>query len=112
MDKWITSELNAAIEEVTEHMDDYHITAATRRLEDFVINKLSLWYIRRSRSRFQRPESDKQKQLAANALSMILVETVKLTAPFVPFISEEVYQQLKATVDLEESVHLEDWPEG
>ena len=112
LDEWIVSELNAAIEEVTSHLDDYHITAATRRLEDFVINKLSLWYIRRSRSRFQRPETETEKQLAANVLGLVLLETSKLSAPFIPFLSEKIYQQLQATLDLKESVHLEDWPEA
>jgi len=112
LDKWIVSELNAATEEVTEHLDSYHITAAARRLEDFVVNKLSLWYIRRSRSRFQRPETDQEKKMAANVLSLVLLETAKLSAPFIPFLAEEIYQQLQATLDLQESVHLEDWPEA
>ncbi|MEK7503705.1 MAG: class I tRNA ligase family protein [Patescibacteria group bacterium] len=100
LDKWIISRLNGLIRETTQKLDKYDITAAARAIEDFTVNDLSLWYIRRSRKRFEG---------AAPTLSHVLLTLSKLTAPFVPFLSEEIYGKMKEAEPLS-SVHLADWP--
>ena len=106
LDKWVLSELNGLIKEVTEQMDDYNLTKATRPMQDFLDN-LSNWYVRRSRRRFWKSENDNDKNQAYQTLYIVLVQFSKLIAPFMPYISDEVYQNLTG----EESVHLADWPE-
>lgn len=100
LDKWILAKMNLLIKEVTERMDKYDITGAAREIENFV-NDLSQWYIRRSRDRI------KESKESAQVLGFILLNVSKLLAPFAPFISEEIYQQLTRK-DI--SVHLENWP--
>ncbi|MFH1423873.1 MAG: class I tRNA ligase family protein [Candidatus Nealsonbacteria bacterium] len=100
LDKWIISKLNGLIREVTKDLDRYDMTTAARAIEDFTVNNLSLWYIRRSRKRFQEAQS---------TLSFALLTLSKLTAPFVPFLSEEIYRRVKEVKPLS-SVHLENWP--
>lgn len=99
LDKWIVSRLNGLIRESTLKLDKYDITAAARAIEDFTVNDLSLWYIRRSRKRFKE---------AQNTLGFVLSTLSKLTAPFIPFLSEEIYGSLSKTG----SVHLADWPKA
>jgi isoleucyl-tRNA synthetase len=111
MDRWIISELNRLVREVTKSMDGYNPTAATRRIEEFVDN-LSNWYVRRNRRRFWKSESDADKLAAYTTLYQCLVTLSQLLAPFVPFVAEELYQNLCRSVDPEarESVHLNDFP--
>ncbi|MDO8473956.1 MAG: class I tRNA ligase family protein [bacterium] len=106
LDEWILSRLVGTTKEITEKMDTYDVTGAGRSLESFVINDLSLWYIRRSRTRFQNPESVKDFKEASTTLSFVLLQTSKLAAPFVPFLSEHIHDALQA----KGSVHWEDWP--
>lgn len=106
LDRWIISRLNELISGVSEKLDKYDIVSAARDIENFVINDLSLWYVRRSRKRFQNPEAKKDFQQASQTLGFVLLSLAKLTAPFVPFISEEIYQDISKG----KSVHLEDWP--
>jgi len=113
LDEWIISELNKLILDVTKLLDKYDITAAARLLENFVINNLSLWYIRRSRKRFQRPETKRELKEASKTLGFVLLTLTKLTAPFIPFLSEAIYQKAQGSrfkVQGFKSVHLEDWP--
>ncbi|MBU3964251.1 class I tRNA ligase family protein [Patescibacteria group bacterium] len=107
LDKWILSKLNNLITQATVNLDNYNITTAARLIENFVINDLSLWYIRRSRNRLQRPKNQKEAEECASVLANVLIEICKLTAPFIPFLSEEIYRGLKGE---NKSVHLEDWP--
>ncbi len=107
LDKWILSRLNSVIEKITSDMNQYDASSAARLIQDFVINDLSLWYVRRSRQRFQQPKSERELKDACSTLSFVLMQTVKICAPFVPFLSEKIYQKL----DMEGSVHLQDWPE-
>ncbi|MBI2042182.1 MAG: isoleucine--tRNA ligase [Candidatus Nealsonbacteria bacterium] len=100
LDKWIISRLNELIQEATERLDKYDVTTAARAIEYFVINDLSLWYIRRSRKRFTE---------AAPTLALVLQTVAKLTAPFIPFLSEEIYMALPQAG---RSVHLQDWPKA
>ncbi|MBD3270189.1 isoleucine--tRNA ligase [Candidatus Peregrinibacteria bacterium] len=106
LDKWILSELNDLIKVSTEQMDQFNMMKATRPMLDFVDN-LSNWYIRRSRRRFWKSENDQDKSSAYQTLYTVLVKFSKILAPFMPFLSEEIYTNLTN----QESVHLSDWPE-
>ena len=111
MDRWILSELNILIMQVTELLEEYNPTEAGRRIQEFV-DTLSNWYVRRSRRRFWKSENDQDKISAYNTLYDCLVTIAKLMAPFAPFISESIYQNLVVSCDLNapESVHLSDYP--
>jgi isoleucyl-tRNA synthetase len=111
LDRWILSRLQVLIGEVTEHMDDYDAAPATRSTEAFV-DDLSNWYVRRSRRRFWKSEQDEDKNMAYWTLYRCLVTLVKLLASFIPFVTEEMYQNLVRTVDADapESVHHCDLP--
>lgn len=108
LDKWIVSRLNELIEKVTESLDKYDIVSGARAIEFFTINDLSLWYIRRSRRRFQKPQTKKELVEASSTLNYVLLNLSKLTAPFVPFLSEEIYKSLSKKT----SCHLENWPKA
>ena len=112
LDKWLLSELNSLVRSVTAAYEDYDATGATRPIEKFVEN-LSTWYLRRSRRRFWKSESDTDKQAAYATLYTALVTVGKLLAPAMPFLAEELYQNLVRSYDLNtpESVHLANWPE-
>lgn len=105
LDRWIFARLNQVMETVTSSMEKYDVGGAGKALESFV-DDLSRWYIRRSRSRLQRPENDKDYENASAMLHYCLLELSKLTAPFTPFFADALYQSLS---DRKESVHLEDW---
>jgi len=111
LDNWISSELNQLVSEVSKLMDSYNPTSATRRIEGFIDN-LSNWYVRRNRRRFWKSENDANKLAAYTTLHQCLVTLSQLLAPFVPFIAEELYQNLFRPVNPEarESVHLTDFP--
>ena len=111
LDKWIISELNRLVAEVSKSMDSYNPTAATRRIEGFV-DILSNWYVRRNRRRFWKGENDADKLAAYSTLYQCLVTLSRLLSPFVPFMAEELYQNLTRSVNpgARESVHLTDFP--
>jgi isoleucyl-tRNA synthetase len=111
MDRWALSELQLTVQTATEKLDAYDVTAAGRAIGEFV-DELSNWYVRRSRRRFWKGEDDTDKRAAHSTLYECLVAVTKLTAPFTPFVAEEVYQNLAVGVDGEaqESVHLAEWP--
>jgi len=111
LDNWIISELNQLIADVTKSMDGYNPTSAMRHIETFIDN-LSNWYVRRSRRRFWKSENDADKLAAHTTLYQCLVTLSQLLAPLVPFIAEEIYQNLVRSIDptAEESVHLTDFP--
>ena len=105
LDQWILSRLNGVMKETTENMDVYNLTKATRPLIEFV-DDLSNWYIRRSRRRFWKSENDGDKAQAYQTLYTVLVKFSQLLAPFMPFLSDEIYRNLTG----EDSVHLSNWP--
>ncbi len=109
LDKWVLSKINNLIRDVTQKLDGYDVTGAARAIEYFIIEDLSQWFIRRSRKRFQRPESKKQLEEASGTLKYTLLTLSRLMAPFVPFISEEIYQKMKEAKP-RSSVHSKDWP--
>ena len=113
LDRWLLSELNVLVRDVTDAYEKYDVTNATRPIEAFV-EKLSTWYLRRSRRRFWKSESDSDKQAAYSTLYTALVTVAKLLAPAMPFLADELYQNLVRSVDetAPESVHLAKWPEA
>ena len=113
LDRWILSELAGLHEQLIDNLDNYRSYEAARDLTDFV-DGLSNWYLRRSRSRFWKERKDDDKLDAYATLYETLVTLAKLGAPFVPFMTEEMYQNLVRGVyggDVPESVHLCDFPE-
>lgn len=108
LDQWILSKLNGLILDAGKDLDDYNITRAARLIEEFVINDFSLWYVRRSRKRFQQPESGRDFKAALTVLKSTLKELSKVTAPLLPFLSERIYSKISGG----KSVHLESWPKA
>jgi isoleucyl-tRNA synthetase len=112
LDRWILSELALTVRAVTDRMDAYDCYGATQRLVAFV-DALSNWYVRRSRKRFWKSGLEADKRSAYETLHRCLVTLAKLTAPFTPYASEAMYQNLVVRPGIagaRESVHLEDWP--
>ena len=112
MDKWILSKLNTLIKEVDEKLEKYNITGAALEIEDFT-DSLSNWYVRTNRERFWGEELTDDKIGAYTTLYKVLVNLIKVSAPFVPFMTDEIYQNLVVGLDKKapESVHLCLWPE-
>ena len=117
LDRWILSELSLTTQQVTSDLDAYDVYAATQRLTAFV-DALSNWYVRRSRDRFWRAGWDADKAAAYATLYRVLTVTSKLIAPFVPYLAEQIFQNLvvvpaRATKHaVPESVHLALFPEA
>ncbi len=111
LDRWLISELNSLVADVTDGLEDYDATGSARAIQDFV-DELSNWYVRRSRRRFWKSSHDRDKLAAYHTLHECLATLAKLLAPFTPFIAEELYQNLVRSVDAAapESVHLCSWP--
>lgn len=111
MDKWILSKLNGVIKEVDDNLFNYKIVEATRAISEFT-DELSNWYVRRSRERFWASELSQDKINAYMTLYTVLVEFSKVCAPFIPFMTEQIYQNLVLSVDKDakESVHICDYP--
>ena len=113
MDKWIMSKLNTLVKDVDAKLNSYDITNAALAIEDFT-DELSNWYVRRNRARYWSQELTDDKIGAYVTLYRVLVTLSKVAAPFVPFITEEIYQNLVVNLDSNapESVHLCLWPEA
>ncbi len=111
MDKWLLSRLNTVVAEVDEDLDRYRIPEAAKALQDFV-EDMSNWYVRRSRERFWAKGMEQDKINAYMTLYTALVTISKAAAPMVPFMTEEIYQNLVRTsfADAPESIHLCDFP--
>lgn len=112
MDKWIISKLNTLVKEVDNKLENYDITGAAIEIEEFT-DELSNWYVRRNRERFWSQELNDEKIGAYVTLYNVLTTLIKVSAPFVPFITDEIYQNLVINLDNNalESVHLCEWPE-
>ncbi len=129
IDRWALARLNALVRDVTERMEVYDVTTASRAIDSFV-DELSNWYVRRNRRRFWKSEADTDKQAAYQTLYTCLVTVAKLAAPFAPFISEAIYRNLVLGQGVQvseqepvahaaisngqhaESVHLARWPQA
>ncbi|WP_037372083.1 isoleucine--tRNA ligase [Anaerovorax odorimutans] len=106
LDRWILSKYNQLVLDVTEEMDHYDHMKSVRRIQDFVTEDLSNWYIRRARRRFWGEEMTEDKKSVYSTTYEILVGIAQLSAPFAPFITDEIYKKLTG----EESVHLSYYP--
>ncbi len=102
LDKWVLARLTQLEKEVTEGTNEYRVDTASRLFTPF-IDDLSNWYVRRSRPRFQKPDSETEKEEAFSTLHQVLARLAKILAPFMPFVAEEMYMNLTDGV----SVHLE-----
>ncbi len=112
MDKWIISKLNTLVKTVDEDLNSYRITQAALNIENFV-DELSNWYVRRNRARYWSETLTDDKIGAYVTLYRVLVTLSKVAAPFVPFVTEEIYQNLVVNLDKNApvSIHLCSWPE-
>jgi isoleucyl-tRNA synthetase len=113
LDRWIVARLNGVIGRVTDRLDNYDAYGATLAVEP-LLDDLTNWYVRRSRRRFWKSEQDADKDAAYNTLYRVLTTLCRLLAPFVPFVTEVMYQNLVRSVDSDspESVHHTDWPQA
>ena len=111
MDKWLLSRLNTTVGMVDENLDKYRIPEAAKALEDFV-DEMSNWYVRRSRERFWAKGMEQDKINAYMTLYTALVTICKAAAPMIPFMTEDIYQNLVRSIDADapESIHLCDFP--
>ena len=111
MDKWVLSKLNTLVKTVDENLANYKITETARALDDFV-DELSNWYVRRSRTRFWVKDMPQDKINAYMTLYTALVTLCKAAAPMIPFMTEDIYQNLVRSIDKNapESIHLCDFP--
>ncbi len=107
IDRWLLSKLNGLIDYVITELERFDMTKATRAIQEFVIEDLSNWYIRRNRRRFWQSELNDDKKAVYLTTYETLETVARLIAPFAPFISEEIYRNLTAA----ESVHLASYPE-
>ncbi|MBM7615191.1 isoleucine--tRNA ligase [Alkaliphilus hydrothermalis] len=106
LDRWVLSKYNSLVEAVEADLAVFDLTKAVRKIQEFVNEDLSNWYIRRARRRFWATELTDDKKSVYNTTYEILVGVAKLVAPFAPFISDEMYQNLTGEL----SVHLADYP--
>jgi len=113
IDRWIISVLGSLVADYQSFMDEYDVTKASRAVASFTIDQLSNWYVRRSRRRFWKSEMNRNKLSAYQTLYECLITVSKLTSPFAPFVSEEIYRNLNSITGKEEfeSVHLSRFPE-
>ncbi len=111
LDLWLLAELHKLVRDVTTALENYDVLGATRPIEGFV-GHLSNWYLRRSRRRFWKSESDDDKYAAYTTLYEALVTVSKLLAPTMPFIAEEIFSNLVKSVNPQApiSIHMTDWP--
>ena len=111
MDKWLLSKMNTMVKAVDDNLGNYRIPEAARALQEFV-DDMSNWYVRRSRERFWAKGMEQDKINAYMTLYTALVTICKAAAPMVPFITEEIYQNLVRSIDKDapESIHLCDFP--
>ena len=115
IDRWAIAALNGLVRDVTADFEQYEVYPAARRIERFV-DELSNWYVRRNRRRFWKSEADADKQAAYSTLYTCLLTLAKLTAPFIPFVSEAIYRNLTGQdhgaplAGSATSVHLAAWP--
>ncbi len=111
MDKWLLSKLNSTVKAVDDNLDNYRIPEAAKALQEFV-DDMSNWYVRRSRERFWAKGMEQDKINAYMTLYTALVTICKAAAPMIPFMTEEIYQNLVRSLDKDapESIHLCDFP--
>ncbi|MBN2564431.1 MAG: isoleucine--tRNA ligase, partial [Candidatus Eisenbacteria bacterium] len=110
LDRWIVSRCNSTVAEVGADFDGYDITKAVRKLQQFILEDVSNWYVRLSRARFWKGEMDDDKCSAYSTLREVLLTTASAMAPVAPFLSEAVYTRLAEGGEAPSSVHLTEFP--
>lgn len=111
LDRWILSRLQSVIAAVTKHLNAYEPVSAARALEEFLVSDFSQWFLRRSRRRFQKPVNKKELDKVSEVSAYVLLTITKLSAPFVPFLTEIIFQRLRQKIGVRElSIHLAEWP--
>jgi isoleucyl-tRNA synthetase len=108
VDRWVISRLNTLVREVTDLLSNYDLTKSVRAIQDFVVEEVSNWYVRRTRDRYWTSELGNSKKAAYLTLYEVLLTVAKLMAPIAPFTAEEIFRNL--THGEKESVHLELYP--
>lgn len=108
LDRWVLSKLQTLTRDVRSHLEDFEFNRAVEKIEKFLVDDVSQWYVRRSRRRFWKEGKDRDKWGAYQVLYYVLLQFSKLIAPLAPFSAELVYQRL---VPGEDSVHLCDYPQ-
>lgn len=111
-DRWLNARVQTLIRDITEMLERYDVTAATRAIERFVVDDVSLWYVRINRRRFWKSTNDRDKEAAYQTLYRALITVTYLIAPMMPFLSETLYQNLVRSSNKAAplSVHLGSWP--
>lgn len=109
LDKWVLARLTQVVIQVTKFLEKYDAASASREIEEFIVGDFSTWYIRRIRDRVGPNSTEEDRNLALSVLYGNLVTLCKLLAPFTPFLSEAIYQNLETG---DQSVHLTDYPLG
>jgi len=110
LDKWIISRFNKTVSETRKYLETFEIHKTARAIENFVIEDFSNWYLRRSRKRLWVEEKTEDKLAGYSTMYDIFLGLSEILAPFIPFITEEIYNNIK-TSDMPESIHLCDYPE-
>ncbi len=108
LDKWILAKFTELVKFVNKSLDEYDLIRSSRAIEEFVVNDFSTWYIRRSRDRVSLLAEESDRNTCLSVMYGVLVGLSKLLAPFMPFMSEEMYRNLTD----DNSVHLTDYPKG
>ena len=113
MDKWALAKVNAFVKEANKDFSEYHVERLMRKFEK-LLDEMSNWYVRRSRRRFWKSENDSDKLGAYYTLYTVLRTIITTVAPILPFLTEDIYQNLVLSVDKDapESVHLQDFPKA
>jgi isoleucyl-tRNA synthetase len=110
IDRWILSLLYSTVQQVNEKLESYDMTRAARIISDFMLDDVSNWYVRRNRRRFWKGEMSEDKFSAYQTLYEVLLTLIKLSAPITPFVSEDIFLNLRLP-DMPESIHLLNYPE-
>ncbi len=109
IDRWIISKLNSLVKDYRDLVEEFDVFRATRMIQDYIRDEVSNWYVRRNRRRFWKGEKDMDKTAAYQTLREILLNLCYMAAPTIPFLSEELYRNLRSE-NMPESVHLCDMP--
>jgi isoleucyl-tRNA synthetase len=114
IDRWVLSRMSSTLSEAGRSMEEYDLTKAVRKLQQFVVEDLSNWYVRLTRARFWKGEMDEDKMAAFATLHEVLLATVRAIAPAAPFLSEAIHVRLRegGGLDAAPSVHLCEYPSG
>lgn len=111
IDRWLISRFNSVTKQIRADMAEYELTKVVRAIQDFVVDDVSNWYVRRNRERFWAPEMNQNKKAVYRTLWEVLVGVAKLMAPFAPFLAEDIYGNLVRGPAKKPSVHVEYYPE-